>query len=404
MGCGGSAGTVQHVEIGTISAVRTTARNNNQSTKTRIVGKAPNAFFTKVSTASMETSEFEIWCFNLRTEFKDKDDGPNGWTYRRSACAQFIQARQPLLVCVQEATAEMLDFLASNIGKDQYSWIGTSRSLKTGDEMAGFLYNKQYMDLVCHHTLWLAPDNTPRGSPGWDAMYPRTLETAVFRYSTYGPTGILKEQPIGMLRVLNAHLDHVGTAARKCSAELIAKTIATGVLEWPQCVQIVTGDFNSIKANNDCYDILAQIETGLLDTAREVPRRLLDVTPFTLHKFEGLDFDASKGDGSVVLDVAGNNEPDAQHIDWVFFRNGSALQVKPVKYQVMTDRVLPNGPYLSDHFPVSVTFEVRQRTFSKNAVFHESQLNSDNPSDGQVLKVQKVDTPQQQFPEQSMGA
>lgn len=326
-------------------------------------------------------SELELWCFNLRTEFKEADDGPNGWSHRREAAAELIRARQPVLVCVQEATPAMLDFLVSHVGETNYGWVGTSRSLKTGDEMAGFLYNKRCMDVVVHQTLWLAADGTPRGTPGWDAMYPRTLETAVFRVSTDGPSGVAKQQELGMVRVLNTHFDHVGVEARKRSAELIAKTIAIGASEWPQCVQIVTGDFNNIKANNEVYGILTREETGLRDAARQV--QLSDVVPFTLHKFQGLEFAGSHGDGTVDLSAAPTDVLDAQHIDWVLFRNGSDMQVEATHYQVITDRI-PDGPYLSDHFPVSVTFSILKRTVAVNKVLHESQLKSDSPSDGPI--------------------
>lgn len=315
------------------------------------------------------SAQFELWCFNLRTEFKDKDDGPNGWTFRREAAAELIRSHKPAVVCVQEATPSMLDFLVSHIGDGSYSWVGTSRSLKTGDEMAGFLYNRRSADLVVHHTLWLAPDGTPRGSPGWDAMYPRTLETAVFRLSELGADGS-RTQEVGLIRVLNTHFDHVGVQARKNSAELIAKTIAQGAVEWPQCVQIVTGDFNNIKANNEVYDILTRSETGLLDTARRVslPK---DIVPFTLHKFQGLEFDPVQGDGTVDLSAAGATEADARHIDWIMFRNGSDMQVEPTNYQVMLDRV-PGGPYVSDHFPIRVTFGITRRTASVDAVLRHA--------------------------------
>eukprot|EP00931_Biecheleriopsis_adriatica_P115053 TRINITY_DN9089_c0_g1_i1.p1 TRINITY_DN9089_c0_g1~~TRINITY_DN9089_c0_g1_i1.p1 ORF type:complete len:370 (-),score=69.39 TRINITY_DN9089_c0_g1_i1:95-1114(-) len=325
-------------------------------------------------------TEFELWSFNLRTEFKEKDDGPNGWSHRRQACAELIRKRQPSLVCVQEATPAMLNFLVAHIGELNYGWIGTSRSLNAGDEMAGFLYNKRCIDLVAHQTLWLAEDDKPRGLPGWDAMYPRTLETAVFRYSTDGPTGVPKEQEVGMLRVLNTHFDHVGVEARTRSAELIAGAIAAGALQWPQCVQIVTGDFNNIKANNACYDILTRQATGLLDVARQLPPRS-DMVRFTLHKFDGVDFVSSKGDGTVDLHAANSKEADAQHIDWILFRNGRDLRVQPVAFEVMTDRV-PEGPYVSDHFPLSVTFKILERSRATNAVWHESQTQSANASDG----------------------
>merc|ERR1712032_1527758 len=135
--------------------------------------------------------------------------------------------------------------------------------------MAAFLYNRRCLGVVLHQTLWLSQHGTPRGTPGWDAKYPRTLETAVFRLSRPTAPGSSVSREVGLLRVLNTHLDHVGVESRRRSAELIAKTIADGVLEWPQCVQILTGDFNNIKSNNEVYNILTDPRTGLLDVARQ---------------------------------------------------------------------------------------------------------------------------------------
>jgi len=329
--------------------------------------------------SSSSTAEFEVLCFNLRTEFKNSDDGPNGWTHRREACASFIAARQPPVVCVQEATPSMLNFLVSRLGEDNYGWVGTSRSLKNGDEMAAFLYSKWRVEVVAQNSMWLAPDGTPRGAPAWDAMYPRTLETAVFRLYDSDAGDGQKPSELGLLRVLNTHFDHVGVKARRCAAELIAKTIAQGALEWPQCVQIVTGDFNNVKHKNEVYQILTDPKTGLLDAARQVPLAT-DMAPFTIHKFQGLGFAASQGDGTVELSP-GAADKDAQHIDWILYRNGVDMQVLPARYEVITERA-PNGPYLSDHFPVSVMFTVSQSTAAKDSIWHESQSKSDMPSDG----------------------
>merc|ERR1712232_629563 len=120
-----------------------------------------------------------------------------------------------------------------------------------------------------------------------------------------------RKQEIGLGRVLNTHFDHGGIEARTNSAALIANAVVKGANEWPQCVQIVTGDFNSIKSGNKEYDILIQPEIGLVDVASRVS--LEGVPRFTLHKFEGLEFESSKGDGTVKLNAATSERADAQH-------------------------------------------------------------------------------------------
>eukprot|EP00928_Gymnodinium_smaydae_P044481 TRINITY_DN29671_c0_g1_i2.p1 TRINITY_DN29671_c0_g1~~TRINITY_DN29671_c0_g1_i2.p1 ORF type:complete len:432 (-),score=89.33 TRINITY_DN29671_c0_g1_i2:98-1348(-) len=352
-------------------------------------------------------ADFELWSFNLRTEFKDQDDGPNGWRYRRFAAADLVRKRRPALVCVQEATPAMLDFLVSDLGASNYGWLGTSRSLRKGDEMAGFLFDKRCVDVVLHQTLWLAPDGVPRGEPGWDAMYPRTVEAGVFRLLAAECEGEEEEassgrRELGLIRVLNTHLDHVGEEARRQSAELIARTVAMGAVEFPQCVHVVAGDFNNVKAFNPVYDTLTRPEIGLSDVvvhcaAGDVSDRRM--VPFTLHKFRGLAFgtEQSRGDGTVSLDVPGlaaaddaaaadwDARPDARHIDWIFFRNGSDMQLEPVDFEVMTDRAAgADGPYLSDHFPLRVQFRLLRSGAAGAEVWHESQLGGASSSDGPI--------------------
>ena len=66
-----------------------------------------------------------IWTFNLRTVKCDVRDGVNGWSQRREGVAEFIRSRRPALVCVQEATKQMLAFLVSSL--DEYDYRGSSR-------------------------------------------------------------------------------------------------------------------------------------------------------------------------------------------------------------------------------------------------------------------------------------
>merc|ERR1712179_108058 len=106
-----------------------------------------------------------------------------------------------------------------------------------------------------------------------------------------------------------------------------------GVKEWPQCVQILTGDFNNIKVDNEPYNTLSRSEIGLLDAARQLP--LGNIVPFTLHKFRGFDFkNETKGDGTVTLGSSESGLPDATHIDWVMYRNGKDLSIEPRQYEV----------------------------------------------------------------------
>lgn len=156
--------------------------------------------------------------------------------------------------------------------------------------------------------------------------------------------------------------------ARRRSAELLAAAVAHGAEERPGCAQILCGDFNSPKAAEVYALLLAEAGPtesggpGLRDAAREA--EVSEHIPSTIHKFQGKEFTAVHGDGTVELGVVGQppseaaRYPDLRHIDWVLWRNSvHGLCMKPSRFEVVTDR-LANGRYPSDHFPVSVTFEI----------------------------------------------
>jgi len=312
---------------------------------------APAAASEIFAAAPRVLTSFEVWSFNLRTEFCDAADGPDGWSQRRGLVVDFIRARRPALLCVQEATEAMLSFLAEGLA--EYGWRGTSRTPGRADEMAGFLYDRRRLEAVEYCASWLGPPGAPAGQACWDAAYPRTTEALVFRIRGQGSA----KAPVH-LRAVNTHLDHVGVEARRRSAELLAESVERGAAEWPGCVQVLCGDFNSPKAGgNRVYELLTAGRTGLRDAAREAGKRSL--VRSTIHKFEGTAFAAKRGDGTVDLTASAASPEDAQHIDWVLYRDSERLRLRPARCEVITE-ALPSGRYPSDHFPVSVTFALAE--------------------------------------------
>eukprot|EP00929_Paragymnodinium_shiwhaense_P064983 TRINITY_DN32627_c0_g1_i1.p1 TRINITY_DN32627_c0_g1~~TRINITY_DN32627_c0_g1_i1.p1 ORF type:complete len:443 (+),score=49.65 TRINITY_DN32627_c0_g1_i1:52-1329(+) len=297
-----------------------------------------------------------IWSFNLRTEFQEEADGPNGWPQRRQDVASFIRQRMPAIICTQEATAPMLDYLLAELGEERYQYVGTSRSLVEGDEMAAIIFDSEACRLVDRETVWLGPTDAKRGVACWDAAFPRTVESAIFRL-----TASSEEPPDAagtMVHVLNTHMDHVGVQARVQSAAILRDLVATVAASRPACAHIICGDFNSPKGNNEVYDLLLAEDTKLVDAARKV--KVEAMPAFTIHKFAGLEFRETRGDGTVDLSAAAESAaPDAQHIDWVLYRSagdGSTL-LQPLRYHVLTEK-LECGLWPSDHFPISVMFRV----------------------------------------------
>jgi len=290
------------------------------------------------------TSQMEIWSFNLRNEFAN--DGPDSWTQRREGVAELILQHKPAVVCTQEATPGMLRDLLRTLGSDNYSFVGNPRSEHPNDETAGMLYHQGQVHLEQHETRWLNPPGSAIYEPGWDAQFPRTLELATFAVAS---------EPHHRVRVLNTHFDHVGVQARVKSAEMIAETVKAGWRRDPELVQIVCGDFNSAKESSPFYKRMVSSSVGLRDAARTA-ESVAEMPSFTIHKFEGLEFESDKGDGTVDLSCS-SDEVDANHIDWVLWLGAKTTELQPLSYEVVTE-TLPTGRYPSDHFPVRFRFRL----------------------------------------------
>lgn len=79
-----------------------------------------------------------------------------------------------------------------------------------------------------------------------------------------------------------------------------------------------------------------------------------------MHKFKGLSFDDSRGDGTVKLRNVDELEDDPsapssgmEHIDWILLDNSDSGKSSfiPKSTQIIVD-AFSSGRYPSDHFPV----------------------------------------------------
>lgn len=314
---------------------------------------------------SLALREIEIWSFNLRTEFCDEVDGPDGWSKRKGDVAEFIKTRKPALVCCQEATPYMIKFLGDYLGS-QYGWRASPRVPGYFDEGAGFLWDVNRLKLLDYAVQWLAPPGVPNGKPGWDAMYPRTFETCLFSILGAAAAG-----PEPMLRAYSTHFDHHGVEARKESGKMLAANVLKFAKEHPSCAHVLCGDFNSCKDAPQYASLTSPDQTGrppMLDAIRVTgiaqgcTKATQPAAGNTIHRWQGVNFSAAMGDGSVDLsntDVAF----DSRHIDWILWRDGTPASgvagtaLRPLRHTIIVDR-LRNGRYPSDHFPISVIFAV----------------------------------------------
>ncbi len=256
------------------------------------------------------SQNYKVMTYNIR--YDNSWDTINHWNLRKKKIVQQISFYKPDILGVQEALHQQTVFLKENL-KD-YGFIGVGREDgKTKGEYAPIFYHKNKWKLLKQDTFWLS--KTPsKISVGWDA--------ALERICTYA---LLEEKKTGKkIWVFNTHFDHQGIVARKESAKLLLDKIHNLNLEkYPL---ILMGDFNSTPDSAPIQELSSNLDWKL----KEIPELLFG--PQATYN----DFNMTK-----IPDV---------WIDYIF------TQFLKVHSYAHLDHRLNNTRYISDHFPVFVTF------------------------------------------------
>ncbi len=263
-----------------------------------------------IAFASCASSQnISVMTYNVR--YGLADDGENSWQYRKEFLASQIDFYDPDIFGTQEGLPFQITYIDSQLPKHRF--IGESRDGGGEGEYSAIFYNLEKFEVLQQHTFWLSPTPT-KVSKGWDAAYPRICTYGLFKDKKTRST----------FWVINTHLDHVGTEARKQSVLLILEKIKE--INGDDLPVIFMGDLNaepesdpilSLKSEmNDSKDISAEKPFGPEGT------------------FNGFLF----------------NEPVTKRIDYIFVSKSSTIAVK--KYAVLSDS--KDLKYPSDHLPVYV--------------------------------------------------
>lgn len=284
-------------------------------------------FFAALSASAAQADEpvdgqFNVMSFNIR--LANKGDGDNYWENRKETLVQVVKENDPLLLGVQEALWEQMEYLDGAL--KGYKWIGVGRDdgQKAGEFMSIF-YKEDALDLLDSGTFWLSQTPDKPGK-GWDAACNRTVTWAKFRCKKTNKEFVY----------CNTHLDHVGTIARKKGAELILKR-AWDLTQQGKLPLFVSGDFNVTK-ESQAYKTITEggkgipglIDTNLAAKEREIAQ------PYTFHNWGKIP--ADKG---VIIDFIFVNDKV----------NVEKFKINPIKAS--------NGRFASDHVSIVATLSLK---------------------------------------------
>jgi len=268
------------------------------------------ALFALVLGGAVHAETLSVMSFNVR--LPTAADGANAWDKRRELFIDTVRAQAPDLMGTQELYFEQGQYIVEKL--PEYRWFGMSRRGNHEDEHMGVFYRSNRLQLIDSGDFWLS--NTPEraGSSSWGNLFPRMVTWALFE-TVESHTRFL---------YYNTHFPYRAEddEARRKAATLIVNRLSLYDVALPI---IVGGDFNT-EPQGGAYTIL----TGLLkDVWTEAPSR--SGPDATFHGFSGT--------------------PD-RRIDWIVFR--APWRVLSAQVDSHHDGVR----YPSDHFPVSVVFEL----------------------------------------------
>lgn len=252
---------------------------------------------------AQDASDLKVMSYNIR--IGEAKDGTNSWALRYPATAEMLKDQKPDVFGVQEAMSYQILFIEDNLRDYKGVGVGRDNGKKEGEFMTIF-WNKKTVSLLDWGTFWLS-ETPDKPSMGWDAACKRTATWAVMKHKKTGKK----------FYVVNTHLDHVGTEARRNGLQLIVDKLAE--INKDGLPVVLTGDFN-MKPGDKAFEPLE----GKMENAR---------------------VSAVKTDNEGTYNNWGKASDVIDHIYYSGFSSCPEFQTVTKKY---ADR-----KFVSDHFPIT---------------------------------------------------
>jgi endonuclease/exonuclease/phosphatase family metal-dependent hydrolase len=226
-------------------------------------------------TPSASGGQLTVMTFNIR--YGTARDGENHWDKRKDLCASRVAHFNPDILGLQEALAFQNEFLLAKC--PGYIAIGVAREDgKQDGEFSTLLLRAERFAIVDTGTFWLSETPDVAGSKSWDSSLPRIATWARVKDKRAGDRPLL---------IINTHFDHLGNIARKESAKIIRRFIATRAAD---AAVILTGDFNSAPGSEP-YRTLTELGNDgvqLHDAYADVYRATPEANDGTAHAYKDL--------------------------------------------------------------------------------------------------------------------
>jgi endonuclease/exonuclease/phosphatase family metal-dependent hydrolase len=264
--------------------------------------------FIIFSCSPKDDPSVDVMTFNIR--YDNPGDSANAWTNRAPLVAGFINEQIPDLLGMQEVLWPQYEYLDSALAGYVSVAAGRDDGLQRGEACPVF-YRAGRFDALASGTFWLSATPDVPGSVGWGAALTRIATWVRLYDKTVSDT----------LLFINTHFDHISDSARVMSSGVLLDKVRelAGDNDF-----IITGDFN---ARPESLAIERMTQDGFA-----VDSYTVSGTPPT---------------GESYTFNGWRDEPGEGRIDYIFIRSG----MKVVSHN--THRVIENGVFISDHWPVT---------------------------------------------------
>lgn len=208
--------------------------------------------------------------FNIQNRHGEK---PEQLLTRMQACAAFLQAQEPDIVCLQEVTPQAHRILNHELHPAAAHYLPRTEIQTSAEGVPLWLMHSRYIPIEKGHFWFSTSPET--SSLSWRAAHPRICSWIKIRFP---------DQP--NLWLFNLHLDHRSRHARRESLQLLQNKIRSMVSKEESV--LVCGDFNMSGAKKEIRS-LAQDNPPLQDATHTHPIGFLRPTylgwgPFRMAK------------------------------------------------------------------------------------------------------------------------
>ncbi|MGN1059111.1 MAG: endonuclease/exonuclease/phosphatase family protein [Clostridia bacterium] len=257
-------------------------------------------------------TNLKLVTYNMRCPY-DTYDGVNAFIHRAGMMLDKIRAEQPHVICFQEVSDAIREFLRTYLVG--YDLAGHGRLADYRGEGLCVAWRRDSMELFGLEQFWLSPTPLVPGSRfANQSEYPRICPRVLLRHKDM-------ETPI---RIFNVHLDNESDEARFLGIQQILERAEAENRAVP-CPTFIMGDFNAQPDSRTIQFLNGYAAFPLVD--------LTDGLGATYHDFGG---------------TGKTGRHRGWKIDYIFTDPATAQKARRVnKWEDEK-----NGIYLSDHYPV----------------------------------------------------